>query len=146
MLRERDEDDGEANKRSKWDLTTPDFATPAAGPPVAPVAATLASFPTLIDGPALDATGRFLEFEAADVSFKLQLHHDVIAALLGLDGAVITAIRERTGCRVHLSDFTSGPKMELNFGGTVEASHSAVGLVLAEMQNSCSTNSNVCQV
>ena len=148
----RDEDDDAANKRSKWDIIPPEgtVAPPppavAPGTTIVPVASTFLQYPSLIDGPALDGTGRMLEFSDADVSFKLQLHHDVIAALLGADGAVITAIRERTGCRMQFLNINGGPKMPIYFGGTMEAAHAAIGLVLAEMQNSCCSNPNVCSI
>ena len=142
-------------KRTKWDEPTAagsPYAPPAAPPPqagvpaVVPVAATLASLPHLADGPQLDATGRMLAFEDADVTFKLSLHHDVIAALLGTDGTVITTIRERTGCRMKVLNGTAGQNMLLEMGGVPEQMCTAAGLVLAEMQNSCASNPAVCSI
>eukprot|EP00966_Prymnesium_polylepis_P158600 3666058-Prymnesium_polylepis.1 len=149
MQRQGDELEGSAAKRSKWDEPTASSPPlPAAVPPgaaVMPVASTLGAQPHLADGPQLDSTGRMLAFEEAEVAFKLSVHHDVIAALLGTDGTILITIRERTGCRIKVLDSMNG-KMHLQMGGVEAQMCTAAGLVLAEMQNSCATNPNVCTV
>mmetsp|Transcript_16165 Transcript_16165/g.34199 ORF Transcript_16165/g.34199 Transcript_16165/m.34199 type:complete len:499 (+) Transcript_16165:95-1591(+) len=147
MSDRRDEPEGSAPKRPKPAGDSP-YApppVPLAPPPLEPVASTLARLPHLADGPAWAATGRVLPFEDADVSFKLCVHHDVVAVLLGVDGAILTTIREHTGCRVKVID-GGGGRMMLQMGGAAEQACMAAGLVLSEMQQSCSSNPAVCSV
>jgi predicted RNA-binding protein YlqC (UPF0109 family) len=103
----------------------------------------LAANPSLVDGPAgMAAT----PFEEMDVSLKLELHGDAAAAIFGYDGLTITTIRERTSCRMRLLDSAAvDPDRRLfEMGGTEQACKEAVGLILAELNQSCSTNTNVC--
>ena len=77
--------------------------------------------------------------------FKLELHADAMAAIFGYDGLTITTIRERTKCRMKLLSGGSDPSMRaLSMSGTQDACLQACGLVLAEMQKSCASNTNVC--
>lgn len=118
-------------------------------PPALPVSGTaaldqiVASNPALIDGP---ATMMGAEFPTLDVHFKMELHCDAVVAVFGYDGLTITTIRDRTGCRMKLLGVGTDPERRVfEMGGTQESCLSAVGLILAEMQKSCSTNPNVCQ-
>jgi predicted RNA-binding protein YlqC (UPF0109 family) len=98
--------------------------------------------PSLVDGPASLMATDFLDL---DVAFKLELHCDSVVAVFGYDGLTITTIRERTGCRMKLLGAGSDPERRVfEMGGTQESCLSAVGLILAEMNKSCSTNPNVC--
>ena len=81
----------------------------------------------------------------SEVLFKLELHADAMAAIFGYDGLTITTIRERTKCRMKLLSGGSDPSMRaLSMSGTQDACLQACGLVLAEMQKSCASNTNVC--
>ena len=104
--------------------------------------AILAANPALVDGP--PAMMEQNPFEA-EVNFKLELHADAVVAIFSYEGLTITTIRERTDCRMRLLGPGSDPTMRaFEMSGAQDAALQACGLILAEMQKSCSTNTNVC--
>ena len=85
-----------------------------------------------------------LPLEGAEVAMKLMLLPDVAAAVCGADGATISAIRQSSGCRMLLldpSDEAGTRYMQL--AGSGDAVCTCIGLILAEVHKSCSTNTAV---
>ena len=108
----------------------------------AEIEAILGANPSLVDGPAAMLA---IDFAQTDVCFKLDLHADAAAAIVGVHGATITTIRDQTNCRVKVLRPGSEPNRRvLELGGSQESALMACGLVLAELNKSCATNTNVC--